>query len=167
MIAGLVLAAGLGVGAMQNDAIAERVPEGAVDVARETKQLVLRAWRALGNETDVEATSSLAPKHEGSLDFDPTRHELLIAIARRPDHPVAKEAELVLILRAERALAAGEVERATQYLDAHRARFQSGALADNREALRVLVDRAKRSPGEARAPGSARAPSPSSDESKF
>jgi hypothetical protein len=55
---------------------------------------------------------------------------------------VAKEAELVLILGAEQALAAGDGERAARFLDQHQATFAEGELRDRREELRRLVDRA-------------------------
>jgi hypothetical protein len=139
-VAGLVLVAGLGAGAMQNDAVAERVRELPAQVAVHAERAAKPIWQFIfGGDEERDAAS--APKHplEPALDFDARRHRLLMNIARRPDHPVAKEAELVLILGAEDALSAGDTSLASSYLDRHKARFADGVLSDNREALDVLV----------------------------
>jgi hypothetical protein len=156
-VAGLVLVAGLGAGAWKSDEGVEQVVGWPAAVAVRSTQVVARAWHLLvGDRDDADGKRAVAPPIGSSIANDTKRHELLIAIARRPDHPVAKEAELVLILGAEKALAAGDVESAARYLDEHEARFAGGPLRDNREALRVLVDRA-RSAGER---GQPIAPSP-------
>ena len=143
-VAGLILVAGLGTGAMQNDAVAERVREWPAEAAVETKEIAQRVWQFVtGQHETYDGVGSSKKPLEPSLGFDARRHALLMAIARRPDHPVAKEAELVLILGAEEALSAGDPSLAARYLDQHEMRFAGGALGDNREALRVLVDCAR------------------------
>ena len=140
-VAGLVLVAGLGAGAMQNEAVAEAAREWPAAVAVRVGQTAKRIWQLIvgRDEPSDVAVKPLEPR----LGFDARRHELLMAIARRPDHPVAKEAELVLILGAEQALADGDWSLAARYLDQHEARFSGGPLSENRQALRVLVDRAR------------------------
>jgi len=140
-VAGLVLVAGLGTGAMQNEAIAERAREWPAQVAVQTKVIARRTWQLMmGRDETQDGVASPEKPPEPSLGFDARRHALLMAIARRPDRPVAKEAELVLILDAEEALTAGDPSLAARYLDQHETRFAEGALSDNREAMRVLVD---------------------------
>lgn len=152
-VAGLIVAASLGAGALHRRAIAERAPVIASDIVVRTERLAQRGWNVIMGHVRGrdESTSWRADRSiDRSVDFDERRHALLIAIARRPDHPVAKEAELVLVLRAEQALAAGDLALATKYLDAHQAQFEGGALADNRDVLRVLVDCARGAATDAR-----------------
>jgi ElaB/YqjD/DUF883 family membrane-anchored ribosome-binding protein len=148
--ASLIVVFGLGTAAMQNETVAEQVHEWPVAAAMQIKTTTQRIWQlCLGSEEE----SRLRPAEEerpDALGFDARRHALLMAIARRPDRPVAKEAELVLILRAEEALLAGDVSSATGYLDQHEARFANDALSENREVLRVLVDCARGAAEEAR-----------------
>jgi hypothetical protein len=143
-VAALIVAAGIGAGARNHPAVAERVEGWPAAIAVGAERVARRAFRFVTGEGDGATTSRGAIESvDRSVDFDERRHALLIAIARRPDHPVAKEAELVLILRAEQALSAGDAALAAEYLDAHQASFEGGALSDNREALRVLVDCAR------------------------
>ena len=142
-VAGLILVAGVGAGAMQNDAVAERAREWPAEAAAKTEEIAQRVWQLITGRDETSDVASPEKPLEASLEFDARRHALLMAIARRPDHPVAKEAELVLILDAEEALSAGDPSRAARYLDQHETRFSGGALSDNREALRVLVDCAR------------------------
>jgi hypothetical protein len=142
-VAALIVAAGIGAGARNHPAVAERVEAWPAAIAVGAERVARRAFRFVTGEGDGATTSRGAESVDRSVDFDERRHALLIAIARRPDHPVAKEAELVLILRAEQAFSAGDAALAAEYLDAHQASFEGGALSDNREALRVLVDCAR------------------------
>ena len=144
IVAALIVAAGIGAGAWSLPAVAERVEAGPADIVAGSKRIARRAWSFVTREEDDQTTFHGAIESvDRSVDFDERRHALLIAIARRPNHPVAKEAELVLILRAEQAFSAGDEALAAKYLDAHEANFEAGALSDNREALRVLVDCAR------------------------
>jgi hypothetical protein len=172
-VAALIVAAGIGAGARNHPAVVERVKAWSADIAVGAERVVQRAFRFVTGQGDsATALRGVIESVDRSVDFDERRHALLIAIARRPDHPVAKEAELVLILRAEQALSAGDEALAAKYLDAHEASFEGGALSDNREALRVLVDCARGAaagtlaPSPAVLPRVALPPAPS-DESKF
>jgi hypothetical protein len=138
-VAALIVAAGVGAGARNHPALAERVGAWPSDIAVGAEGVARRVRRFVMGNGDGATTSRPAIESvDRSVDFDERRHALLIAIARRPDHPVAIEAELVLILRAEQALSAGDAALAAKYLDAHEASFEGGALSDNREALRRL-----------------------------
>jgi len=151
-VAALIVAAGIGAGARNHPAAVERVQAWPADIAVGAERVAQRALRFVTGQGDSATTLRGAIESvDRSVDFDERRHALLIAIARRPEHPVAKEAELVLILRAEQALSAGDEALAAKYLDAHQASFEGGALSDNREALRVLVDCARGAVGAARA----------------
>jgi len=135
-VAGLVVIAGVGTGAMQTGVVAERVRELPAQVGVQAEHVATQIWELVtGRDDAVAPTKSLEP----SLGFDARRHQLLMNIARRPERPVAKEAELVLILGAEDALSASDTSRATSFLDRHEERFAEGVLSDNREAIRVLV----------------------------
>jgi hypothetical protein len=143
-LAALIVAAGIGAGAWNHPDVAERAEAWSAEIAVDAKRVARRAWRLITGGGDAETTSRGALESvDRSVDFDERRHALLIAIARRPNRPVAKEAELVLILRAEQALVSGDDTRAAQYLDAHEMSFEAGALEADREALRVLVDCAR------------------------
>lgn len=140
-VAAVILIAGLEAGVWRNDDIVHHAVEWPATVARQVKQVVKRAWQVVMGDTQAESDgpATIPPPINSEL-----LHERLIAIARRPNHPVAKEAELVLILGAEHALAAGDHERAARYLDQHETRFAGGELRTDREALRALCDRARR-----------------------
>jgi hypothetical protein len=139
-VAGMALVVGLGASAWRNDDAVERAMEWSATVAVQAEQSAKRVWHFVTGDADgADATSSgasVAKKGEPLTSSDANRHERLIAIARRPSHPVAKEAELILILGAEQALEVGDEERAARYLDEHEARFAKGELCQNREALR-------------------------------
>jgi hypothetical protein len=139
-VAILVLAAGLGAGVWKGNDVVERLAELPAAVAAQAKQVAKRAWRGMtGEPRRVEAQSRGRAATDPSISSE-DRHQRLIAIARRSNRPVAKEAELLLILRAEQALAAGDGERAARYLDQHEALFPGGELHDDREALRTQID---------------------------
>jgi hypothetical protein len=159
-VAALIVAAGIGAGARNHPALVERVEAWPADIAVGAERMARRAFRFVTGQEDRATTPRGAIESiDRSVDFDERRHALLIAIARRPNHPVAKEAELVLILRAEQALSAGDEALAAKYLDAHEANFEGGALSDNREALRVLVNCARGAAVGARARAECAAPS--------
>ena len=149
-VAGLVLVASLGTGAWKNDEVVEQAMAWSSTVAVRAKKAAIEAWHVVvGDTKGADRKASGAAPVDPAFGYDARRHELLIAIARRPDHPVAKEAELILILGAEQALAEGDDARAMRYLDEHQARFAGGALSDDRETLRVRIDRGRGAAGEA------------------
>jgi len=143
-VAGVVLLAGLGAGAWKNDQVVEETVAWSTAVAVEAERAAKRVWLFVtgGSESAASRGQPAAPALDPSV-LAANRHELLIAIARRPNRPVAKEAELVLILGAQQALAAGDDERAARYLDQHEAQFAGGELSENREALRVRIHDAR------------------------
>jgi len=145
-LATLILAAGLGVGALKSDAL-EQADEWPAAVAVTTKHVAERAWRFVtGAEGGAKPGLSLAPMTDPVVGPEAI-HQRLIAIARRPNRPVAKEAELILILGAEQALEEGDHERAARYLDAHEARFANDELRDDREKLRALCEEVRHGGG--------------------
>jgi hypothetical protein len=168
-VAGLALVVGLGASAWRNDDAVERAMEWSATVAVQAEQSAKRVWHFVTGDADgADATSSgasVAKKGEPLTSSDANRHERLIAIARRPNHPVAKEAELVLILGAEQALKVGDEERAARYLDEHEARFAKGELCQNREALRSrLGSGSSAAPVEEAQPSAASPVAPSNEE---
>jgi hypothetical protein len=110
-------------------AVQGRAPEPVVD-DRET------ALFGAGVPTPADDAESDVDE---SVDQDLARHGVLVSIARRPGHPVAIESELVLIERAELAFAEKNYPRAARYLNAHALKFPYGALGENRESLRLLI----------------------------
>ena len=144
-VATLAIVASLGAGVRMSDGMSDDnappVVAWSVAVAGEVKHAVKRAWQIVTNSTDDDASAD-APRAIVPPVSAEGLHQRLIAIARRPNHPVAKEAELVLIMGAERALAEGDADLAKRYLDRHEARFAGGELRADREALRILCDRA-------------------------
>src|SRR5262249_48369813 len=63
-------------------------------------------------------------------------------VSMRPPAPSAKgtlEDEFALVSRAQAALSANDAATALALLDVHAARYPSGQLAEEREALRVLA----------------------------
>src|SRR6185503_16074291 len=148
-VAGLVLVAGLGTGAWtKEEVIVEQAIEWSTTVARGAQEAAQRVWYFVTGGAEGARTMAATPPAP-SVGYDARQHELLIAIARRPDHPVAKEAELILILSAEQALVEGDDVRATRYLDEHEARFAGGPLSDDRQVLRARIDRGRGAAGEA------------------
>jgi hypothetical protein len=146
-VATLVVVAGLGAGVWKSDDKVDAAAPWPAAAAAEVKHAVKRAWQIVTNaddEVDRARARSDAPDAITPPISAEAMHERLIAIARRPNRPVAKEVELVLILAAERALGEGDVARAERYLDRHRAQFSDGELSAEREALRVLCERARR-----------------------
>jgi hypothetical protein len=148
-VATLVLAAGLGAGVWKSDDVVEQGVGWTATITVEAKQVARRAWHVLtGAEgSGARSDNTHLPTIESPTSVEPI-HERLVAVARRPNRPVAKETELVLILAAEQALEAGDHERASRYLDQHEARFAAGAMKQDREVLRVLCERARHGAGD-------------------
>ena len=142
-VATLAVVAGLGAGVWKGDEKVDPAAPWPAAAAGHVKHAVKRAWQIVTNSGD-DGASSHAPDAISPPISAEAIHERLIAIARRSHRPVAREAELVLILAAERALGEGDIDRAERYLDRHRARFSGGELSADREALRVLCERARR-----------------------
>ncbi len=144
-VTALVLAAGVGAGAWKGEEIPAQAVAWSAAVSVSAKETVKRAWNVLTSKSPDAETAHPASAHTlaSPVGSDEYRHQRLMEVARRPNRPVAKEAELVLILGAEEALAAGDAERAARYLDVHEARFRAGVLAEDREALRAAIERAR------------------------
>jgi hypothetical protein len=147
-ILGLTLAAGIGASSLPLYTSSEPSVD-ALERAIEASLPALTRPPSAGAGRDPDLEVSLAgadsPRPvvavvDESVDRERSRHEALMAIARRPDHPVAIESELVLVERAEQAFAAHDYQRASGYLDRHDAKYRAGALRDTREALRILID---------------------------
>jgi hypothetical protein len=132
-VATLLVVAGPAIGAWENVEVRERAVELSAAMGARVSHVVDRVWRAPVSKAPETRPELLSP-------FIGTKilHERLMAIARRPHRPIAKEAELIFILGAEEALAAGDHVLAAQYLDRHHIRFPDGELAPDREALRAI-----------------------------
>lgn len=140
----LALVAGLGTEVWKRDNVAEQVVALPAATLVQAKQAAKRVWRFVTGETEDTASPSRGPSADvGTTSTAERRHERLMEIARRPSHPVAKEAELVLILGAEQELETGNHERAAAYLREHEERFSGGELSRDREVLRVEVERVR------------------------
>jgi hypothetical protein len=145
-VTALVLAAGVGAGVWKGEEIPAQAVAWGAAVSVSAKETVKRAWNVLTSKSpDTETNAHPASAHTlaSPVGSDEYRHQRLMEVARRPNRPVAKEAELVLILGAEGALADGDAERAARYLDVHEVRFRAGVLAEDREALRAAIERAR------------------------
>jgi hypothetical protein len=132
-VATLLVVAGPGMGAWENVEVRARALEWSAAVGARASHMIDRVGGAPASKTH-ETRADPAPPIIGTEIL----HERLIAIARRPHRPIAKEAELIFILGAEEALAAGDHVLAGQYLDRHRTHFPNGELAPDREALRAI-----------------------------
>jgi hypothetical protein len=139
--AALVLGLGLGGAAAKDEANVARMSEGTVEVVVGVERAVKWVWKQLRHPDDNRVAAASPSRPDAPFAADPRRHRLLIEIARRPDHPVAIEAELVLILRAEEAIDARQPVLAMQKLDEHASRFPNGALRDRRVELRRSIER--------------------------
>ena len=142
-VATFALVGGLGAGAIGKDALMSQ-PVRTWPHEAGARVGIERAWSLLAHDARRDDTEIIADRGRElarpSFRSEPSHHERLVAIARRPDRPVAKEAELVLVLGAEDALSVRDYAGASRSLDLHEAEFATGALADHREALRILLD---------------------------
>jgi hypothetical protein len=140
-VATLLVVTGPAVGAWENADVREHAWEWSAEMSARVERVVERVWGAPLDHIR-ETGPDLPPPVIGTK----VLHERLIAIARRPHRPIAKEAELLLILGAEEALASGDRVLAEQYLDRHHTLFPGGELASDREALREICKLAPGSP---------------------